>query len=201
MQNNNNNNNEDFQARAALYALGALSAIEAKEFEEELALASDVARAEVAEFDAIVSQLGLSAPEATPSPQVRDQLLARIARESHTAKATSSPLSTHLDVFSHEGRWTKLFEGTYSKILFTEPTNGYVTSLLKLDPGARLPNHRHRGNEQCLILTGEFRMNNKVYGPGDFTVALHGTAHLDVYTETGATVLLVSPPDYDFVAA
>ena len=196
----NHNNNEDFQARAALYALGALSQTEAQVFEDELALAADAARAEVAEFDAVVSHLGLSAPEATPSAQVRDQLLARITREPHTTKSVSSPRPTHLDVFSHEGKWTKLFEGAYSKVLFVEPTNGYVTSLLKLEPGTRLPNHKHKGNEQCMIMAGEFRMNDKVYGPGDFTVALHGTAHLDVYTETGATVLLFSPPDYDFVA-
>ncbi len=197
----NHKNNEDFQAHAALYALGALSQTETRVFEDELALASDAARAEVAEFDAVVSQLGLSASEATPSAQVLNQLVARIAREPHTTQSASPAPSTHLDVFSHEGQWRKLFEGGYSKVLFTEPTNGYVTSLLKLDPGARLPNHRHKGNEQCMIMSGEFRMNGKLYGPGDFTVALDGTDHLDLHTETGALVLLVSPPDYDLVAA
>jgi anti-sigma factor ChrR (cupin superfamily) len=197
----NHKHNEDFQARAALYALGSLSEREAQAFEDELALASDTARAEVAEFDAIVAQLGLSAPEATPSDWVRDQLLTRVARESHTTKSVAPAAATHLDVFSHEGQWRKLFEGGYSKVLFTEPSNGYVTSLLKLDPGTRLPNHKHKGNEQCMVMTGEFRMNGKVYGPGDFTVALDKTDHLDVYTETGALVLLVSPPDYDLVAA
>lgn len=197
----NHKNNEDFQARAALYALGALSEVEAQAFESELALASDAARAEVAEFDAIVSQLGLGAPEATPSAQVRDQLLARLARESHPTKSAAATPTAHLDVFSHEGQWRKLFEGGYSKVLFTEPTNGYVTSLLKLEPGTRLPNHRHKGNEQCMIMMGEFRMHGKIYGPGDFTVALDGTEHLDLYTETGALVMLVSPPDYDLVAA
>ncbi|MBL8207492.1 MAG: cupin domain-containing protein [Blastocatellia bacterium] len=196
------NNHEDFQAQAALYALGALSPLEAQAFENKLALASDTARVEVAEFDAIVAQLGLSAAEESPSPELRDQLLARIAREPHptqTAAPHSTP-ATHWDVFSHEGEWVKLFEGGYSKVLFTEPTNGYVTSLLKLDPGARLPNHRHRGNEQCMIMSGEFWMNDKLYHPGDFTVALDGTEHLDVYTKTGGMVMLVSPPDYDFVA-
>jgi putative transcriptional regulator len=197
----NHKNNEDFQARTALYALGTLSEREARDFEDELALASDAARAEVAEFDAIVAQLGLSAPEATPSAQVRDQLLARIARESHPTKLAATPATTHLDIFSHEGKWTQLFEGVYSKVLFVEPTNGYVTSLLKMTPGSRVPNHKHKGNEQCMIMAGEFRMNDKVYGPGDFTVAFDGTDHLDLYTENGATLLLVSPPDYDLVAA
>lgn len=193
---------EEFQTRAASYALGTLSPAEAQAFEDELNLAAATARLEVAEFEAVVSQIGLSAAEATPSANIRAQLLTRIAHEPQLPQATTlTPLaSTHLDVLAHEGNWVKLFEGGYSKVLFTEPTNGYVTSLLKLDPGARLPNHKHRGNEQCLILAGEFMMNNKLYRPGDFTVALDETEHLDVYTHTGGTVLLVSPPDYDFVA-
>lgn len=199
----NHNDEEDFQARAALYALGALPPFEARAFAAELALASDEARAEVAEFSAIASQLGLSVAEATPSAGVRAQLLARIARESQSPRphAQAAPAPAQLDIFSNEGQWTKVFEGGFSKVLFVEPTNGYVTSLLKINPGARVPNHKHKGNEQCMIMAGEFRMNDKVYGPGDFTVAFDGTDHLDLFTETGATLLLVSPPDYDLVRA
>lgn len=195
-----NGNNEDFQAQAALYALGALSPFEARAFEDDLAIASDEARAEAAEFNSVVSQLGFSVDEATPSADVRNRLLARIASEPQPAKTTpKAALPTHLDVLANEGHWIPLFAGGACKVLFTEPSNGYVTSLLKLDPGARIPNHRHRGNEQCLIVAGEFRMNDKVYKPGDFTVALDGSEHLDIYTETGGVLLLVSPPDYEVI--
>ncbi len=194
----NHHHKEDFQARAALFALGALPSFEERAFADELALASDEVRAEAAEFNAIVSQLGLSAAEATPSAGLRDQLLARIAHEPPAVSATA-PVA-HVDVFAHEGHWTPLFEGGSYKILFTEPTNGYVTSLLKLEPGKRLPNHHHKGNEQCLIVTGEFTMNGKMYRPGDFTVALNGSDHLGIYTETGGLLLLVSPPDYELLA-
>ncbi len=193
-----NQDHEDFQERAALYALGALLPFEERAFTDELALASDEARAEVAEMNAIAAQLGLSVTDETPSPEVRNQLLARIARE---PQAQSIPASAaHLDVFAHEGQWTPLFEGGAYKVLFTEPTNGYVTSLLKLEPRKRLPNHHHKGNEQCLIVAGEFAMNGKMYRPGDFTVALNGSDHLGIYTETGGLLLLVSPPDYELLA-
>ena len=193
----NQNHKEDFQSRAALYTLGALLPFEKRAFVEELALASDEARLEVAEFQSIVAQLGMSVAEETPSESVRHQLLTRIA---HEPQATAQAAPSHLDISSTEGRWTKVFEGVFRKVLFVEPTNGYVTSLLKMNPGARLPNHKHKGNEQCMIMAGEFRMKDKVYGPGDFTVAFDGTHHLDLYTETGATILLVSPPEYDLVA-
>jgi anti-sigma factor ChrR (cupin superfamily) len=189
---------EDFQARAALHALGALLPFEERAFADELALASDEARAEVAELNAIASQLGLSVADETPSKKLRDQLLARIAREPQAQFAP--PPVAHLDIFASEGHWNPLFDGGSCKILFTEPTNGYVTSLLKLEPGKRLPNHHHKGNEQCLIVAGEFAMNGKVYRPGDFTVALAGSDHLGIYTETGGVLLLVSPPDYEVLA-
>ena len=193
-----NNHHEDFQARAALYALGALSPAEARAFEDELTIAADAARAEVAEFDLIVSQLGLSAEDAAPPAQLRDQLMARIASESPAAaKTRDASRSQHVDVFRNDGHWMPLFAGTEAKILFTEPSNGYVTSLLKLDPGARIPNHHHRGNEQCMVMTGEFHMNGKLYKQGDFTVALNGSDHLGIYTPTGGILLIVSPPDYE----
>ncbi|MFN7927647.1 MAG: cupin domain-containing protein [Blastocatellia bacterium] len=189
-----NNHQEDFQARAALYALGALSPAEARAFEDELTIAADVARAEVAEFDAVVAQLGLSVEEATPSAQLRAHLLTRIADETPTANP-----SHHVDVFRTEGAWQPLFPGGEAKVLFQEPTNGYITSLLKLEAGARIPNHHHHGNEQCMVMAGEFQMNGKLYQQGDFTVALDGSEHLEIYSPTGGVLLIVSPPDYEVV--
>lgn len=193
-----NHNHDDFQSRAALYALGALSQSEARAFEDDLTIASADAQVEVAEFEAIVAQLGLSVEAAAPSPDLRSQLLARIANEPQAAaKANPASLPKHLDVFANEGHWLPLFEGGACKILFTEPSNGYVTSLLKLDPGARIPNHHHRGNEQCMVMAGEFHMNGKLYNAGDFTVALDGSDHLGIYTPTGGVLMIVSPPDYE----
>ena len=193
-----NNNHEDFQARAALYALGALSQFEARAFEDELAIAADEARVEVAEFEAIVSQFGLSAEAAPPPADLRSQLMARIASEPQpAAKISHAPLPSHLDVFATEGQWLPLFAGGSCKILFTEPSSGYVTSLVRLEPGAGIPNHHHRGNEQCMVMAGEFHMNGKLYKQGDFTVALTGSDHLDILTSTGGVLLIVSPPDYE----
>lgn len=196
-----NNHHEDFQARAALYALGALSPAEARAFEDELTVAADAARAEVAEFDCVVSQLGLCVEDATPPAQLRDQLMARLASEACEAPAPASAVSPsqHVDVFRNDGHWRPLFAGVEAQILFTEPSNGYVTSLLKLDPGAHIPNHHHRGNEQCMVMAGEFHMNGKLYKQGDFTVALNGSDHLGIFTSTGGVLLLVSPPDYEVI--
>ena len=82
----NNQNNEEFQARAALFALGALSLHEARAFENELARAQVANRTEAVGFETVVEQLGLGLQEATPSAEVRQNLIAQIAREPRPPK-------------------------------------------------------------------------------------------------------------------
>jgi anti-sigma-K factor RskA len=65
---------------AAGYALGALSAEEAQQFEAALARSPDLAR-EVAEYREVNALLATGAGTATPDPTLRDRLIARI-RES-----------------------------------------------------------------------------------------------------------------------
>ena len=43
------------------------------------------------------------------------------------------------------------FLGVYSKKLY-EDASGRMTTLTKMEPGARLPDHRHVGIEQSLVL-------------------------------------------------
>ncbi len=201
----NNKNNEEFQARAALFALGALSLHEARAFENELAQASAEDCTEAAAFDAVVNQLGLSLQEATPSAEVRQNLIAQIAQEPRPPKNSGNGFqpnrATNFHIRENEGEWIRLGAKVFSKQLFVEPTNGYVTSLLKIEAGGGFPNHHHKGTEQCLVIAGDFEMNGTAYGPGDFIVAMKGTDHLDIFTNHGATVLLVSPPEYELLPA
>ena len=201
----NNQNNEEFQARAALFALGALSLHEARAFENELAQAQVANRTEVNDFDTVVQQLGWGLQEVTPSAEVRQNLLAQIAQEPRPPKNSGNGFqpnrATNFHIRENEGEWIRLGAKIFTKKLFVEPTNGYVTSLLRIEAGGGLPNHHHRGVEQCLVITGDFEMNGIAYGPGDFIVAMKDTDHLDIFTNHGATVLLVSPPAYDLLLA
>ena len=201
----NNQNNEEFQARTALFALGALSLHEARAFENELAQAPAENRTEAAGFETVVQQLGLGLQEATPSAEVRQNLIAQIAQEPRPPKNSGNGFqpnrATNFHIRQDEGKWIQLNDNAFSKQLFIEPTNGYVTSLLRIEAGGGFPNHHHKGNEQCLVITGDFEMNGIAYGPGDFIVAMKGTDHLDIFTKHGATVLLVSPPAYDLLPA
>jgi anti-sigma-K factor RskA len=75
---------DQVKEQAALYALGALSQIEARAFENHIADGCEVCQAEVAGFDGVVGLLGLAAPPVSPPPHLRETLTAMIAKEPRT---------------------------------------------------------------------------------------------------------------------
>ncbi len=68
---------ETLQDLAAAYALGALSADEARRFEAYLA-GSVEAQREVAEYREVAALLALGGPDSAPSPDLRERVLARV---------------------------------------------------------------------------------------------------------------------------
>lgn len=187
---------EEFESRAALHALATY---EARVFADELAAASDAEAALLRDFEEVAANLALAAPEATPSADVRKQLLARVAASREAAAARPAGPRLMIDVRYNEIEWQPMAENIFYKPLYYNAAQRELTSLVWLLPGARLPNHQHLGTEQCLIIEGGFRVGDKVYGPGDFQVLFEGTTHEDIYTETGAVVLLIAPPEYRLI--
>ena len=81
---------EEYQEKAALYALGALSQHEARAFERHLAEGCSSCEAELNQFEEVTVTLALDAPAAAPPVYLRDILLARIDKEVQ-APALSTP--------------------------------------------------------------------------------------------------------------
>ena len=83
---------EGIEESAALYALGALSQIEARAFEHSQQQATTET---VAQFETVVALIGLSVPEAEPSEFLRDILMNRIEKEAQRAEhSQSQPIAT-----------------------------------------------------------------------------------------------------------
>ena len=72
---------EETQEKAALYALGALSQHETRAFEDHLHEGCDVCKAELSEFQDVISALDAGVAEEAPPAYIRDLLAARISRE------------------------------------------------------------------------------------------------------------------------
>jgi putative transcriptional regulator len=177
---------EDIQALALADAIGALDPDERRDLEVRLAALPLDVRAEVAHlYDASV-EIAASALGEAPSPGVRDALLARIAAPSnHTITAAG-------------GAWVETsLPGVRMKILAIDRSRDRVTMLLKGEPGARYPAHRHSGPEECYVISGSLNVEGQLLRAGDFHHAEGESDHAEVWTDEGVEVLLVaSASDY-----
>lgn len=87
--------------------------------------------------------------------------------------------------------------GETGKMLF-HPTQDRPTApnagILRLEPGAHHPVHRHDFAQVWYILDGEFRIGDGSYGPG--TMIFHPDPHFEdvFHTDTGGEILIVQYP-------
>ena len=172
---------EDIQALALADAIGALDPDERRDLEARLAALPLDVRAEVAHlYDASV-EIASSAIGETPSPRVRDTLLTRIAAPSnHTITAA-------------DGAWVETaIPGVRRKILAIDRARDRVTMLLRGEPGARYPAHRHSGPEECYVISGSLVVEGRVLHAGDFHHAEGDSDHGEAWTDEGMEVLLVA---------
>ena len=177
---------DDIQALALADAIGALDPDERRDLEARLAALPPSVRAEVAHlYDASV-EIAASASGEEPSPMVRDALLARVAAPAnHTITST-------------DGEWVETaVPGLRMKILAIDRARDRVTMLLKGEPGARYPAHRHSGPEECYVISGSVMVEGRLLQAGDFHHAEGASDHGEAWTDEGVEVLLVaSASDY-----
>jgi anti-sigma factor ChrR (cupin superfamily) len=119
------------------------------------------------------------------SERIKQQLMARVSGSA----AQTEPVVRN--VRRDEG-WVQLGKRVQAKVLHD---NGQTLSwLLKLLPGGRLAEHDHAdGAEECMVLEGQLRINGEDFWAGDYQIALPGSVHHDVSSESGSLVYLRSP--------
>lgn len=141
------------------------------------------------EFEAIVARgLALAAEGPTPGPHVKQRLMQRVA-----ASADPAGFAFH---HAADDRWLPHpVPGIRMKVLALNKVRGYATLLLDVAPGTRFPSHHHGGDEECFVLSGSIFTCGRRLGPGDFVHADAGTAHGELWTDEGAQVILIVPPD------
>lgn len=78
--------------------------------------------------------------------------------------------------------WQKLTK----KLRYFRLTTGdkkVEVSLYHIQPGGKIPHHRHTGDEVTLVLKGSFSDKDGVYKQGDFVVRSEGEKHQPIATE------------------
>jgi len=82
------------------------------------------------------------------------------------------------------------FEGIQIKTLYQDKEKGELTCLLKWEPGATLPMHKHPEIEQSYVLEGSFYDHDGICRAGEFVWRHSGSYH-QTYTDEGCTILAV----------
>jgi len=179
---------EELITAAALYSLGSLDGVEKTEFEALVASADPDARAALAGWEDTITSLG-HADIVPPPPGLKQRLMER-----------ARPAPGFGAVLKNEGKWEETgIPGVSVKVLYFDKEAGLVTTLVRMSPGSRIPEHIHLRTEQCLVLEGTLLHDGKTYGPGDFTYAVAGSQHPELVSEGESLFLIIGAPEYKTV--
>lgn len=96
--------------------------------------------------------------------------------------------ATHLTIAGDEGEWQPFLDGVQIKVLREQA--GVLSYLLRLEPGATVPPHRHPQDEECIVIEGSLRVTHTTFGPGSYHLARGGALHPTISTDSGATIFL-----------
>jgi anti-sigma factor ChrR (cupin superfamily) len=94
--------------------------------------------------------------------------------------------STYVKPSDMEWKPTR-FDKVSIKVLYEDPERGEMTCLLKLEPGAYIPFHKHPEIEQSLVLEGSVQDHDGVATAGDYVWRKAGSLHDN--TSPGGAVL------------
>lgn len=117
------------------------------------------------------------------------------------AASSQSALTGHgrglLVVRADEGTWRPTPDpGVFIKVLYVDEERATVTSLLRMEPGSRIPMHPQSGTEQCLVLEGDLRAGDLTLRAGDYHCALPNTHHDELTTAQGNLLLVFAPENH-----
>jgi predicted ChrR family anti-sigma factor len=181
-----------------LYAVGLAEADQVRLIDDHLS-ACNSCRTELRSFQEAAASLAYALPDVNPPARVRERVLSNVG-ESRKAPL-EQPMPGVFVLREPQQRWRDTpYPGVQVKILYADPVSKSVTSLLKLEPGAVYPQHRHAAVEQCLVLEGEVRIGQIGIKAGDFEFAAAGTHHPSVTTDSGCVLMIVSNQDDEVFA-
>ena len=92
------------------------------------------------------------------------------------------------------------FPGVYAKTLLVDPGTGLLTALLRMEPGAVLPDHEHVRIEQTFVLEGSLDDPEGSCKAGDFVWRPPGSRHEAHAPDGGLYLAIFQVPNRFFAA-
>ena len=172
---------DELEALVLADSIGALDPYERMELQARLEALTSEQRMEVARLYETATAMAQSVPPLEPSPHVRERVLAAAGQPStYTLRATDL------------GGWIDTgVTGIRARVLAVDKARSLVTMLIRAEPGAAYPSHKHHGPEECYVIRGSVIVDGSLLRAGDFVHADSGTEHGEFSTTEGAEILLV----------
>jgi len=102
---------------------------------------------------------------------------------------TTAPASLFVDVAKLP--WIERRPGVFWKMLWEDDDGLHKAILMRYEPGASIPRHRHVGDEQIFVLEGSVADDTGTCSAGNYARRPPGCVHT-VRSETGALVLAIT---------
>lgn len=179
-------NHDCFCELAPFYALGALEASEQQWIEQQIAENPELAK-ELAEYEAAATMLPYAVPPQPMAADLKDRLFAGLGLTvpEPPPPVVEPEVPPFWMVRSQNIRWRPHpAPGIQVAIFYTDRIKREFSGLLKAEPGARYPRHRHAAVEEIYMLQGDLIIEGQTYGAGDYIRSHPGSVH-GPHTEGG----------------
>ena len=171
---------DELEALVLADSVGALDPDERVELQARLDALTPEQRSEVARLYDAATAVALSVPPLEPPAHVRERVLA----------AARKP-STYT-VWAADAAWIDTgLPGIRARVLAVDKARSLVTLVIRAEPGAVYPSHKHHGPEECFVISGSVVIDGRVLRAGDFHHADEDSDHGEITTTEGAEVLIV----------
>ncbi|MEZ5962448.1 MAG: cupin domain-containing protein [Planctomycetota bacterium] len=195
---------DDLSGESALRALDALAPDAAAAFDARADLDREL-ESEVDAYRAVAGEVGGLVPAVAPVPGLWARVLQRVRGQAARGPSTPfaaaieevQPTTTSRDALTFQQRDAGDFvplrvAGVSARTLHRDDTAGYATVLVRMEPGASYPAHRHGDDEECYVLEGDLQVGDTAMACGDYQVAGKGSVHPVQWTRNGCLLLLRS---------
>jgi anti-sigma factor ChrR (cupin superfamily) len=180
---------DDLEALVLADSVGALDPDEQVELQARLDGLTPQQRSEVAGLYDAGTAVALAVPRLEPPARVRERVL----------DAARQP--SRYTLWAADDAWIATgLPGVRARVLAVDRARSLVTLLIRADPGAVYPPHKHHGPEDCYVISGSVVIDGRVLRAGDFHHADEDSEHGEISTTEGADVLIVGAVD-DYLPA